>query len=418
MRGIWVIIIGLAFFVGTITTGIVFADKAPKTLAEECAKKLDDKRRKNLDGLFCLAIQSLKTQFDELFVQTDLTKPVLFLKVDPDSQAPALVVNDGTNDLFTVNKDGSIQIGSNTVTVNPDGTVTGGPLHLLAGSTVNDELISTEPDQDTLGTLSCSQEQLAQFNGDSWECSDPPTIFTSRIVDVGASFTTSRTDVLNILTENGGKPPTPDYETSPISASDIPSGDASVSNDEYMVVLELLHAAKTRINGVSIQFTKNGADFGPVGGSSGTQFTSPKSSLLIVSDDDVSIGDVYGVKIWDNSVVAGSDGFIIKEFSVHVVPRTMTLGSITILDNFLDVKTGTATFTPQDTTLVYSAIIDGIALRHVPNTATNLGVLGTPSGNYSPYATGTELLIEGESKQFLFQKSNPSLSFGTMVLLS
>jgi len=176
LRGIWVIIIVLAFFVGTITTGIVvFADEAPKTLAEECAEELEDDDM-DLDGMFCLAIQSLNAQFDGIFVQTDRNKPVLYLQVDPNSQAPALVVNDGTHDLFIVNNDGSIQIGSNTVVLNPDGTVTGGPLHMLAGSTVDNELISTEPDQDTLGALACSQKQLAQVKGNSWKCSNPEDI--------------------------------------------------------------------------------------------------------------------------------------------------------------------------------------------------------------------------------------------------
>jgi len=137
LRDIWVIIIVLAFFLGTITTGIaVFAHEAPKTLAEECAEELEDDDM-DLDGLFCLAIQSLNAKYNEFF-PTDPNKPVLYLKVNPESDAPALVVNDGTHDLFIVNNDGSIQIGSNTVVLNPDGTVTGGPLHLLAGSTVDD----------------------------------------------------------------------------------------------------------------------------------------------------------------------------------------------------------------------------------------------------------------------------------------
>jgi len=168
MKGIWVMIVVLAFFAGTLTTGfIVFADEAPKTLAEECAEVLeDDDDDIDLDGLFCLAIQSLNSG---LFVQTDPTKPVLFLQVDPGSEAPALVVNDGTNDLFTVNKDGSIQIGSSTVVLNPDGTVTGGPLFLEAGSKVDGNLIVAP-------SPPCNNKDLAQLKGGNWKCSKPEDI--------------------------------------------------------------------------------------------------------------------------------------------------------------------------------------------------------------------------------------------------
>ena len=54
-------IIAIAFVAGSITTdAVVFADKAPKTLEEECAKKLDKKKLK-LDGLFCQAIFDLQS---------------------------------------------------------------------------------------------------------------------------------------------------------------------------------------------------------------------------------------------------------------------------------------------------------------------------------------------------------------------
>jgi len=191
LRGIWVIIIVLTIFVGAITTGIVvFADEAPKTLAGECAEELEDDDM-DLDGLFCLAIQSLNAQFDGIFVQTDPNKPVLYLQVDPNSREPALVVNDGTNDLFIVNNDGSIQIGSNTVVLNPDGTVTGGPLHLLVGSTVDNDLISTEPDEDTLGALLgaplCMNKDLVQIKGSKWQCSKPADIVTAVGILPGSS---------------------------------------------------------------------------------------------------------------------------------------------------------------------------------------------------------------------------------------
>ncbi len=190
LRGIWVIILVLTFFVGAITTGIVvFADEAPKTLAEECAEELEDDDM-DLEGLFCLALQSLNAQFDGIFVQTDPNKPVLFLKVDPNSQAPALVVNDGTNDLFIVNNDGSIQIGSNTVVLNPDGTVTGGPLLLEVGSKVDGKLI-VAPSK--ANQVTCDNKQLAQFIGNSWRCTNPE--------DIGAGGLTLGAEVI-VLNNN------------------------------------------------------------------------------------------------------------------------------------------------------------------------------------------------------------------------
>lgn len=90
------------------------------------------------------AIDNLQTQIDSIsFVQDDPTEPALVIQVDPSSAEPALEVNDGTNVLFTVNNDGSIQIGSNTVIIRSDGTVDGGPLFLQAGSTVDGQLITT-----------------------------------------------------------------------------------------------------------------------------------------------------------------------------------------------------------------------------------------------------------------------------------
>ena len=90
------------------------------------------------------AIDNLQTQIDSIsFVQDDPNEPALEIQVDPSSAEPALEVNDGTNVLFTVNNDGSIQIGSNTIIIRPDGTVDGGPLFLQAGSTVDGQLITT-----------------------------------------------------------------------------------------------------------------------------------------------------------------------------------------------------------------------------------------------------------------------------------
>jgi len=196
------------FSAGAVASVPVFADdddeeedddngEQPKTLGSECAEELEDDDF-DLEGLFCLAIfalqqsiADLQNQFAELFVQTDLDKPVLFLQVDPNSREPALVVNDGTNDVFTVNKDGSIQIGSSTVVLNPDGTVTGGPLILEAGSKVGVDVISTEPDDDTLGALlgtpQCDNKDLVQIKGGSWKCSKPADIVTAVGIIPGSS---------------------------------------------------------------------------------------------------------------------------------------------------------------------------------------------------------------------------------------
>jgi len=161
-------------------------DEKIKTFESECAKKLD-KKNLNLDGLFCLAIfalqqsiADLQNQFDVLFVQKDLDTPVLFLQVDPGSEAPALVVNDGTNDVFTVNKDGSIQIGSSTVVLNPDGTVTGGPLLLEAGSKVDGNLIVAP-------SPPCNNKDLTQLKGGNWKCSKPADIVASVGILPGSS---------------------------------------------------------------------------------------------------------------------------------------------------------------------------------------------------------------------------------------
>jgi len=69
----------------------------------------------------------------------------------------------------TVNKDGSIQIGSNTVIINSDGTVTGNPLFLLAGSTVDGNLIVAPAPP-------CNNKDLAQLKGGSWKCTKPGDI--------------------------------------------------------------------------------------------------------------------------------------------------------------------------------------------------------------------------------------------------
>jgi len=116
-------------------------EKKVKTFESECAKILDRKKL-NLDGLFCQAIIAIQEQLDPfLLVQDDPNEPVLEIQVDPSSDGPAILVADGTDPLFTVKNDGSIQFGSNTVIFNPDGTVTGGPLHLLDGSTVDGLLL-------------------------------------------------------------------------------------------------------------------------------------------------------------------------------------------------------------------------------------------------------------------------------------
>ena len=125
-----------AILIGSISVGsVAFADddekdqkkgKKVKTFESECAKKLD-KKKLNLDGLFCAAIIGIQEQLDSLtFTQTDPDKPILELLVEPSSEQPALVVREGNTDLFKVKRNGAIQIGSNTITISPDGTINSG----------------------------------------------------------------------------------------------------------------------------------------------------------------------------------------------------------------------------------------------------------------------------------------------------
>jgi len=126
-KTILILAIAAVFVAGSIMTG---------TMAE--AKK--DKSEGNDNNPFKAlwdAIADLQSQIANLtFVQDDLDEPVLELQVDPNSNAPALVVSDGTDDLFLVNEDGSIQIGSNTVVIRPDGKITAGGQPLVVQGSV------------------------------------------------------------------------------------------------------------------------------------------------------------------------------------------------------------------------------------------------------------------------------------------
>lgn len=134
------------------------------------------------------AIDDLQTQIDGIsFVQTDPNEPVLELQIDPNSNAPALIVNDGTNDLFLVNEDGSIQIGSNTVIINPDGTVTG-PLHLEAGSTIDGQPISQAEGELTFSRLT---DTAANGHVVGWNPDGSKKFFSiaeSSVIHTGASM--------------------------------------------------------------------------------------------------------------------------------------------------------------------------------------------------------------------------------------
>ncbi len=100
-------------------------------------KDKDDKNDNNPFKELWDAIADLQAQIVNLtFVQDDIDEPVLELQVDPNSNAPALVVSDGTDDLFLVKEDGSIQIGSNTVVIRPDGKITAGGEPLVVQGSV------------------------------------------------------------------------------------------------------------------------------------------------------------------------------------------------------------------------------------------------------------------------------------------
>ncbi len=122
-----ILVIAAALVAGSIMTA---------TMAE-AAKDKDDKNDNNPFKELWDAIAELQAQITSpTFVQDDLDEPVLELQVDPNSNAPALVVSDGTDDLFLVKEDGSIQIGSNTVVIRPDGTITAGGQPLVVQGSV------------------------------------------------------------------------------------------------------------------------------------------------------------------------------------------------------------------------------------------------------------------------------------------
>jgi len=133
MRVVWLVpVIASILILSIIATDNAFAPKE-KTLESECAKK---ENANDFDTLLCEAVFAVQAQLASLtFIQTDPNEPVLELQIDPQSTAPALVVTDGTDNLFAVNNDGSIQIGPSSVVIFPDGAVTG-PLSLQSGSTV------------------------------------------------------------------------------------------------------------------------------------------------------------------------------------------------------------------------------------------------------------------------------------------
>jgi len=67
------------------------------------------------------------TSGNTIFDQNNPDQPILELVTNPTSNEPAFVVkNENNEDLFKVNVDGSIQIGTNTLVLNPDGTITSG----------------------------------------------------------------------------------------------------------------------------------------------------------------------------------------------------------------------------------------------------------------------------------------------------
>lgn len=100
-----------------------------------------------VDSSILQTLEDIQNQLDTLsFVQNDPNESVLEIQVDPASTEPAIEVSDGTNTLFTVNNDGSIKIGSNTVIINPDGTITGSPLNIPVGSSIGGDTIATATD--------------------------------------------------------------------------------------------------------------------------------------------------------------------------------------------------------------------------------------------------------------------------------
>jgi len=164
--------------IAVLLIGVVSFDDAFAKDHKE-PKPPKEKKLKNNDivAMFAAlwdAIADLQAQIANLtFVQDDLDEPVLELQVDPNSNAPALVVSDGTDDLFLVNKDGSIQIGSNTVVISPDGTITAGGQPLVVQGSVGQTSFLQEwqtSDGTRVGTINPSGVLTANsFVGDGSE---------------------------------------------------------------------------------------------------------------------------------------------------------------------------------------------------------------------------------------------------------
>lgn len=191
----------------SITSTLAFADdddkeKKVKTLASECAKK----KPTNFDGLLCQAVLAINTTLDTLSAavsdlqnsivdinsrlsgiqnedgtivieQSDVDQIGLEVKsVESAIAPPFAVTNSNEEGIFTVNPDGSIKIGANSITIHDNGTFSSTqPLDLPAGSKVGGQTISTGPhtvNTDTFTDLNCSVDQIARFDGTQWICSD------------------------------------------------------------------------------------------------------------------------------------------------------------------------------------------------------------------------------------------------------
>jgi len=107
----------------------------------------------NVDGTITGDVSGVTLAGDTQIIQNVGTEPILELTTTPTSTAPPFLVTDSSaNELFKINQDGSIQIGSNTIVIEPDGTISG-PVHLAPGSTLDGldiDLILTGLDEDII----------------------------------------------------------------------------------------------------------------------------------------------------------------------------------------------------------------------------------------------------------------------------
>jgi len=153
---------------------------------------------------------------DTLITQNVGTQPILELKTTPAATAPPFLVTDSaSNELFKVNQDGSIQIGSNSVVIGADGTVTG-PLKLPPGSTVGGVDIIVLFDNVDEKLLVFTEQVNAAIDGVIEQINGVATVLEDDFVDLAIVLNNEIDDMDSRVTllELGGLTPATFYENS------------------------------------------------------------------------------------------------------------------------------------------------------------------------------------------------------------